>query len=52
VPGLRPGEVVSLHWDWVCDRLTATQESELAGRTARQLDAVNGWLAGRLVRAG
>ena len=45
VQGLRPGDLVALHWDWVCDRLDPQQVAELAGRTARQLDAVNRWLS-------
>ncbi len=36
-----PGEWVSLHWDWVCDRLTPTQLDHLRHFTARQLDLTN-----------
>jgi hypothetical protein len=32
-----PGELVSCHWDWVCDRLTAGQAARLEARTAHQL---------------
>ena len=39
---LEPGDVVSLHWDWVCDRLGPAQRTRLARATARNLDAVNG----------
>jgi hypothetical protein len=49
--GLRPGEQVALHWDWVCDRLSGDALDQLAGRTRRQLDAVNGWLSGRAAPA-
>jgi hypothetical protein len=35
-----PGELVSCHWDWVCDRLTEPQLAELATRTTHQLDLV------------
>jgi hypothetical protein len=40
-----PGEWVSLHWDWVCDRLTDRQLRNLRGFTARQLDLTNHRLA-------
>lgn len=42
---LRPGDQVSLHWDWVCDRLDDYQMAELSDRTQRQLDSTNTWLA-------
>jgi hypothetical protein len=38
---LRPGDVVSLHWDWVCDRLSPVALSWLRYCTVRNLDAVN-----------
>ena len=38
---LRPGEAVSLHWDWVCERLTPTGLAALRSCTARNLEAVN-----------
>lgn len=38
---LRVGSLVSLHWDWVCDRLTARQARALRGYTVRHLDLVN-----------
>jgi hypothetical protein len=37
----RPGELVSLHWDFVCDALTAAAAARLAGVTRRVLAAVN-----------
>jgi hypothetical protein len=37
----RPGELVSLHWDFVCDVLTAGAAARLAGVTRRVLAAVN-----------
>jgi hypothetical protein len=37
-----PGDVVSCHWDWVCDRLTAEQVTELSARNAHQLRALAG----------
>lgn len=36
-----PGEVVALHWDWVCDRLTSAQARALADRTQAQLELTN-----------
>ncbi len=38
---LRPGDAVSLHWDWVCDRLSPTALTWLRYSTGRNLDAVN-----------
>lgn len=38
---LVPGDWVALHWDWVCDRLTARQLRLLRRYTLRQLDIVN-----------
>lgn len=35
------GDWVSLHWEWVCDRLTEQQVGYLHGFTARHLDIVN-----------
>jgi hypothetical protein len=41
VKGLRPGEWVSLHWDWVCDRVTDRQRRALRHYSALSLAAVN-----------
>jgi Family of unknown function (DUF6390) len=41
VPGLQIGDDVALHWDWVCDRLTPRQLTNLRRYTARQLDITN-----------
>ncbi|MGP0031481.1 MAG: DUF6390 family protein [Acidimicrobiales bacterium] len=41
VADLRPGETVSLHWDWVCDRLSPTSLGWLRYCTLRNLEAVN-----------
>ncbi len=38
---LRPGDVVALHWEWVCDRLSARQLRSLRAVTASHLDLVN-----------
>jgi hypothetical protein len=34
------GDVVSCHWDWVCDRLTDAQVDQLSVRNAHQLRAL------------
>ncbi len=41
VGDLRPGDTVSLHWDWVCDRLSSTALEWLRHCTRLNLDAVN-----------
>ncbi len=41
VRGLRAGDRVSMHWDWVCDRLDARAEAALRANTMRALDAMN-----------
>jgi hypothetical protein len=38
---LRPGDLVSLHWDWVCDRLDVRQSRALARYTDRMLALAN-----------
>lgn len=38
---LKPGEWVSLHWDWVCDRLTPERLDDLRRLTRRQLAITN-----------
>ena len=42
LPDLRPGDRVSLHWDWVCDRLSAEDVRSLDRYTARHLSLANG----------
>lgn len=41
VPELRRGEWVSVHWDWVCDRLTPGQVARLRRYTLRTLAIAN-----------
>jgi hypothetical protein len=41
VEDLVPGDVVSLHWDWVCDRLEPDGLANLERFTVRSLHAVN-----------
>ena len=38
---VRAGDWVSLHWEWVCDRLTEAQVARLRGYTERHLAIVN-----------
>ncbi len=38
---LVPGDWVSLHWEWVCDRLTGAQVSRLRRYTEHHLAIVN-----------
>jgi hypothetical protein len=42
---LQPGEWVSMHWSWICDRLTSTQLRDLKRFSARQLRMTNEDLA-------
>lgn len=42
---LDPGEWVSLHWTWVCDRLSKTQLQALRTHSIRQLQVTNRKLA-------
>ncbi|MCH6468586.1 DUF6390 family protein [Sinomonas terrae] len=44
VSDLTVGDVVSLHWDWVCDRLTTAQLAQLRHFTARHLEIANSGL--------
>lgn len=41
IDGLAVGDMVSLHWDWVCDRLTAGQLHKLRHYFARHLKIAN-----------
>jgi hypothetical protein len=41
VEDLVPGDLVSLHWNWVCDRLSDDECARLRHYTARNLAAVN-----------
>jgi hypothetical protein len=42
---LRPGEWVSMHWNWLCDRLTHGDVRALAHSSDLSLTAANGILA-------
>jgi hypothetical protein len=48
VADFAPGDWVSMHWEWVCDRLTARQLTALRHYTREHVDLVND----RLARAG
>jgi len=45
-PPLRPGDAVSMHWGWICDRLTPRQLADLRRFSARQLEMTNARLGG------
>jgi hypothetical protein len=51
IGGVLPGDWVSLHWEWVCDRLTDSQVGQLRRYTARHLAIVNDRHARSLVPA-
>ncbi len=42
---LQPGDRVSMHWDWVCERIGATAQRRLAAETERALRLANRHLA-------
>ncbi|MGW1020544.1 DUF6390 family protein, partial [Streptomyces niveus] len=37
IPGLAPGDLVALHWDWVCDVITKAQAERIESTEERQL---------------
>jgi hypothetical protein len=39
--GPAPGDVVALHWDWICDRLSPERLRRLQAWTRKHLDLVN-----------
>jgi hypothetical protein len=41
VSDITPGEMVSIHWDWACDRLDARQLAALVRSTRRQVAVTN-----------
>ncbi|MCB2224517.1 MAG: hypothetical protein KQH83_10155 [Actinobacteria bacterium] len=45
VHDLQPGDWVSLHWDWVCDRITDVQRRRLAQYTHHHVEMTNEHLA-------
>jgi hypothetical protein len=51
VGAVAPGDWVSLHWEWVCDRLTEGQVARLRYYSERHLRIVNDRQARSLVPA-
>jgi hypothetical protein len=41
VDDIAPGQMVSIHWDWACDRLDARQLRALVASTRHQLAITN-----------
>lgn len=41
VHGVEPGDVISIHWSWACDRLSDRQLARLVGWTTRELTVAN-----------
>ena len=41
VDGVEPGDVVSIHWDWACERLDRRRLAALRRWTARELEIAN-----------
>jgi hypothetical protein len=41
VEDVEPGDVVSIHWDWACERLDRTRLDALRGWTERELEIAN-----------
>jgi hypothetical protein len=41
VDRIDPGDWVSLHWDWVCDRLGPRQLADLRHYSRRQIKIIN-----------
>jgi len=42
---LQPGDMVALHWDWVCERLDERQRRALIRQTRMQLSLANHFLS-------
>lgn len=45
LPDVGPGDQVALHWNWLCDRLSADQVCALEAATRRQITVTNRRLA-------
>jgi Family of unknown function (DUF6390) len=43
--GLEPGDTVALHWDWVCDRISAEDRRALESTSDDQLELTNTYLS-------
>jgi hypothetical protein len=46
-PSLSPGDWITLHWDWVCDKISDDQRNTLERYTTRHLALVNAVLRSR-----
>ena len=45
LPDVAPGDHVALHWEWLCDRLSADQVTRLETSTLDQIEKTNRRLA-------
>jgi DNA-binding MarR family transcriptional regulator len=50
LPDVAPGDRVSMHWGWTCDRLSDNQVATLRAATLNQIEATNRRLAPRPAR--
>jgi hypothetical protein len=41
VAGVQPGDVISIHWSWACDRLSGRQLRALVSWTNREIGIAN-----------
>jgi hypothetical protein len=41
VAGVQPGDIISIHWSWACDRLSASQLARLVRWTSREIAVAN-----------
>lgn len=41
IDAVEPGDVISIHWDWACDRLDARRLDDLIGWTTQELALAN-----------
>ena len=41
VDGVQPGDIISIHWSWACDRLSAAQLARLVRWTSREVAIAN-----------
>jgi len=41
VDDVQPGDVISIHWDWACERLDARRLDTLQSSTVREIELAN-----------
>jgi hypothetical protein len=41
VDDIRPGDVLSIHWDWACERLDRRRLAALRAWTLREIEIAN-----------